>query len=69
MKPVTPQYMAAWLRLFARSPAELEAERKARQPAPAPQAPGHRKAAITAPQSTQTIGVLPMPHPHKRRTP
>ncbi|MBU2718200.1 hypothetical protein HF563_02060, partial [Acidithiobacillus ferridurans] len=34
---VTPAYLAAWVRLLARSPEELEAERQSRQPAPAPQ--------------------------------
>ena len=40
---VTPQYLAAWTRLFTRSPAELDAERQSRQPAPAPQPPGIRR--------------------------
>ncbi|PKY10984.1 hypothetical protein B1757_06640 [Acidithiobacillus marinus] len=39
---VTPAYMAAWAKLFARTPDELEAERQARKPAPAPQPPGSR---------------------------
>ena len=34
-------YAAAWAKLFARSPEEQEAERQARQPAPAP----HRREA------------------------
>lgn len=40
---VTPAYMAAWSKLFTRTPDELEAERQARKPAPAPQTPGSRK--------------------------
>lgn len=40
---VTPQYLASWARLFARSPAEIEAERQARTPAPPPQPPGSRR--------------------------
>ena len=40
---VTPAYMAAWAKLFARTPDELEAERQAHKPAPAPQPPGSRR--------------------------
>jgi len=40
---VTPQYMAALSKLFARSPAEIEAERQARTPAPPPRPAGSRK--------------------------
>ena len=47
-------YLAAWLRLLTRTPAELEQERQARQPAPAPQTPGSRKGAKSAPQRTQS---------------
>ena len=59
--PAAPRgYADAWARLFARSPAELEAEKQARHPAPLP--PGSRKGPISASQSTQTTGALPMPH-------
>ena len=46
---VTPEYMAAWSRLFSRSPEEIQAERRTSSPA----MPGSRKAPISAPQSTQ----------------
>ena len=46
-------YSAAWAKLFARSPDEIEAERQARMPAPAPQTQGHRKGAKEALQRTQ----------------
>ncbi|MFA5732611.1 MAG: hypothetical protein WC934_11485 [Acidithiobacillus sp.] len=37
-------YVAAWVRLLTRSPAELEEQRQARQPAPSPRTPhGGRK--------------------------
>jgi hypothetical protein len=39
--------------LLWRTPAELEQERQARQPAPPPQPPGHRKGAKFAPGATQ----------------
>ena len=66
---VTPAYLAAWAKLFARSPAEIEAERQARQPAPAPQPPGSRKGPISPPESTQTAEVLPVPHLPKKAKP
>ena len=50
---VTPAYMAAWSRLFSRSPEEIQAEKQARQPAPPPRPAGSRKAPISAPQATQ----------------
>jgi len=66
---VTPQYMAAWARLFARSPAEIEAERQARTPAPPPRPAGSRKGPISAPESTQAVEALPVPHLPKRKQP
>ena len=60
-------YVDAWARLFARSPAELEADRQSRHPAPLP--PGSRKAPVSTPQSTQSTGVLPVPHLPKREQP
>lgn len=56
--PMTQVYVSRWLRLLARSPAELESERLARMPAPAPQMAGSRKGPLQAPQRTQTTGVL-----------
>lgn len=52
---VTPGYVATWEKLLARSPAELEAERQARQSAPAPRPAGIRKGPISAPESTQSL--------------
>ncbi len=47
--PAVPSdYISAWLRLFSRSPAEIEAERASRQPSPPPQPAGSRKGAIPA---------------------
>ena len=66
---VTPQYMAAWAKLFARSPAEIEAERQARMPAPAPRTPNAQQGPLQAQQRTQTDGVLPVPHLPKRKQP
>ncbi|MBU2739872.1 hypothetical protein [Acidithiobacillus concretivorus] len=64
MKPSA--YLAVWLRLLTRSPAELAAERLARHPAPPP----HRKQGTKqALQRTQTDGVLPVPHLPKRSQP
>ena len=40
------------LALLLRTPEELEAERRAREPAPAPQTPGHRKGPKSALQRT-----------------
>ena len=51
---VTPEYMATWAKLFARSPEEMQAEKEARQTAPAPQPAGSRKGPKSALQSTQT---------------
>ncbi|MBW9248518.1 MAG: hypothetical protein GJU72_05455 [Acidithiobacillus ferriphilus] len=53
--PAVPSgYADAWARLFARSPAELEDQRRASSPA----MPGSKqkacKAPVSAPQSTQT---------------
>ena len=50
---VTPEYMAAWSRLFSRSPEEIQAEKQARQPSPSPQPAGSRKAPKSALQHTQ----------------
>ena len=50
---VTPEYMAAWTRLFTRSPEELEAERASRQPAPAPHCRDAHKGHIQAAERTQ----------------
>ena len=58
-------YAEAWARLFARSPAEIEAERKARQPAPPPQTPGHRKGAIQPSGRTQTAPAISLAHSAK----
>ena len=44
-------YAAAWAKLFARSPEEQEAERKAREPAPAP----HRRDARGGAELAQTV--------------
>lgn len=44
-------YAAAWAKLFARSPEEQEAERQARQPAPAP----HRREAHGGTELAQTV--------------
>ena len=64
---VTPAYLAAWMKLLARSPAELDAERQARNPAPAPRMKaGTRQGPISAPERTQSTGVLPVPHLPKR---
>jgi hypothetical protein len=46
-------YADAWARLFARSPAELEAERQSRQPAPAPRTPNAQEGGKSALQRTQ----------------
>ncbi len=62
-------YAEALSKLFARSPAEIEAERQARQPAPAPRTPNARQGPISAPESTQSTGVLPVPHLPKRKQP
>lgn len=62
---VTPQYMAALSKLFARSPAEIEAERQARQPPPRPA--DSRKGPKSAPESTQAVEALPVPYLPKRR--
>ena len=45
-------YLAAWVRLLTRTPAELEQERQ-----PSPRMPGSRKGAKDALQSTQGAGV------------
>ena len=51
MKPAdTSAYLAAWLKLLTRSPAETEAERQSRKAAPAPQPPGSRKTPAKAPR-------------------
>ena len=52
--PYRPAPLSWWVRLLTRSPEELEQERQARQPAPAPQTPGSRKGAKSAPQRTQS---------------
>ncbi len=54
-------YLDAWARLFARSPAELDAEREARQPSPAPRTPNAQQGHLQAPGRTQTTGALPVP--------
>ena len=53
-------YVEALSKLFARSPAEIEAER---------QAPNAQQGPKSAPESTQTTGALPMPHLPKRKQP
>ena len=59
--PAIPSgYLNAWAKLFTRSPAEIEAERASRQPAPAPQPAGSRKGPISAPQSTQAAPAVSM---------
>ena len=63
-------YVEALSKLFARSPAEIEAERQARNPAPAPRMKaGTRQGPISAPERTQSTGVLPVPHllPKRKR--
>ena len=55
-------YAEAWARLFSRSPAEIEAERASRQPAPAPQPAGSRKGAKEAPQRTQAAPAVSLAH-------
>lgn len=62
---IPKDYAAAWVRLFARSPDEIEAERKARVPSPPPQMTGTRQGLLQAPQRTQTAGVLPVYHSPK----
>ncbi len=47
-------YADAWARLFARSPAELEAERQSRQPAPPPRTPNAQEGPRFALQRTQS---------------
>lgn len=51
--------------LLLRTPAELEAERRAREPAPAPQPPGSRKGAKEAPQRTQKAPAVSVHHQEK----
>lgn len=62
-----PSYLAVWLRLLTRTPAELAAERQARHPAPAPHRKdaqqGHKKAI----QRMQTDGV-PLPYHSEGKT-
>ncbi len=50
---VTPEYMAAWAKLFARSPEEIQAEKQARQPSPSPRTPNAQEAPKSALQRTQ----------------
>ena len=66
---VTPAYLAGWLRLLARSPAELEEQRQSRQPAPAPRTPHAQQGPKSAPEATQSTGVLPVPHLPKKAKP
>ena len=47
-------YAAAWAKLFDRSPEEQEAERRAREPAPAPRTPNAQEGGKSSPQHTQT---------------
>ena len=50
------------LALLLRTPEELEAERKAREPAPPPQTPGARKGPKSALQRTQTAPAISLVH-------
>ena len=59
-------YADAWARLFARSPAELEAERASRQPAPAPRTPNAQEGPKFALQRTQ-MGWWMVPLPPSAR--
>lgn len=65
MKPSSP--LAAWIRLFARSPEDLAAEKQARHPSPAPHRKDAQQGPKQAPQRIQAGGVLPVPHLSKRR--
>ena len=64
---VTPGYMTAWSRLFARSPEEIQAERQSRQPAPAPQTPNAQEGAIQPLQRTLAAPAVSLHHSAKRR--
>ena len=64
---VTPRYMAAWAKLFARSPEELEEQRRASSPAMTGTKQKPLKGPISAPESTQTTEALPVPHSPKRK--
>lgn len=54
-------YADAWARLLARSPAELEEQRRAASPAMTGTKQKPCKGPKSAPQSTQATGVLPYP--------
>lgn len=54
-------YAAAWARLFARSPAELEEQRRASSPAMTGTKQKPCKGPISAPQSTQAAPAVSMP--------
>lgn len=53
------------LALLLRTPEELEAERRAREPAPAPQTPGHRKGPKSALQRTLAAPAVSLHHSAK----
>ena len=66
---ITDSRLRSLLALFWRTPEELEAERKAREPAPAPQTQGHRKGAKEALQRTQAGRVGPSYRSDRRSEP
>ena len=61
--PAVPSgYAEAWARLFSRSPEELQAERRAREPSPAPQPAGSREGAIQPSGRTQAAPAVSFTH-------
>ena len=65
-RPSVPKgYAEAWARLFTRSPAEIEEERLARMPAPAPRTPNAQEGPISALQRTQAGRVGLSYHPDR----
>ena len=60
-RPSVPKgYAEAWARLFTRSPAEIEEERLARMPAPAPRTPNAQEGDKSGAQRTQAGRVGPI---------